>query len=150
MSHRTRSIARQGELIVFDALPSARWVNENAESGERYDILWKHVKIDVKTTLQTAYTTKKSFQFFDSSAPKKEPMIFVFVALYQGERYFWVEGAINHKRAFYKKSKDSLTLKDLPKAIRKCYKETKKIYSNLPHSRPINYKLLTTSTIGVQ
>lgn len=112
-------IARQGEQIIFNLLPGAIWANEKTEKGQSYDLEWQSRKIDVKTTLQKAYTSKKAFQFIDSSAIKKEKVIFVFVALYEGVKYFWVDSANLPKRAFYKKIADSISEEKLQQEILK-------------------------------
>lgn len=82
-------VGRQGEQIVYDLLPGAKWINEVNSAGKQHDIEWQGVKIDVKTSTFKVYD--ESFHVnLGSSAPYPNDIVYVVVGLIEGGYYLWV------------------------------------------------------------
>lgn len=83
-------IGRMGERIVFNLLPGAEWNNNEFESYVDYDILWKGLKIDVKTS--TYRNISGSFQIntrVSQTGTRPDVYILVGIDLDRNKNFFW-------------------------------------------------------------
>ena len=122
---QTHKVARLGEQIVFDVLPNAKWINNNGESDEPYDIFWNGIFIDVKTRTHIGMRIGRDFKSFNFgfSYYKERPAnwIVVFVGIDENKQtYFWVrriKELIKDKDKtyynFYASTRNSITINQL-------------------------------------
>lgn len=108
-----KNIGRMGEEIVKNLLPKSRWINEAWDVCKFWDLEWKGLQIDVKTS--TVKSKKgKAFDFGTRISNKK--VIYVFVGLDGAKRYFWVSKG---KTSNWKKTSESVS--SIKKAIVKLF-----------------------------
>lgn len=98
---KTHDISKIGEKIVHNLLPNSKWLNENGENHFSYDIEWKGLKIDVKTTtvkVRWFRLGKLTREYFNFSVAGRfnEAKIMIFVAIDLDENnkykyYFWID-----------------------------------------------------------
>lgn len=85
---KPKTIGKLGEGIVADLLPGCNWVNTNTDKGLPFDIEWKDIYIDVKTTV-VQYPDKALFNI--KVSPSKKGYILVFLLIKDDESArFWV------------------------------------------------------------
>ena len=106
-------IARKGERFIQQSLPGSQWLNEEKELSESYDLIWKGIKIDVKTTLQMIPGSNTACQF--TVVPKKDAsIILVMVAFIEEKVYVWVQRVIQSQFGYYKRLDQSMDISSLP------------------------------------
>lgn len=122
-------IAKIGEIIVYTLLEDAEFSNGSLYAGKSHDLLWKDIKINVKT----ASGAKRSRTAYNFSAEKfDKDSVYVFVGLTSAEEaqsnYFWVLSklGIKNKSTVYLKIKDAVTASLLQERILEVAEDLKK------------------------
>ena len=95
-------IGKVGEKIVRDLLPKSIWLNELWEKCQSWDLEWRGLKIDVKTTTNKS-KRGKAFKFGSQILDKN--VVYVFVGIDGLKNYFWISQG---KSVRWKKIKDSV------------------------------------------
>lgn len=80
-------IGRVGEQIVKDLLPRSKWLNQAWDNCKFWDLEWKGLKIDVKTT---TVKSKRGKAFKFGTLITNKEVIYIFVGIDGLKNYFWV------------------------------------------------------------
>lgn len=116
---RTYLIARTGEKLVSEILEGSSWINRDSDKHEYYDIEYKGIKIDVKTTTVRFKVYRlgemiKDYFNFTSGGRNKEERITIFLGIdFENEQYiyrFWLD---DKNRSYAKLTEEAITSLEL-------------------------------------
>jgi len=110
------AIGKRGERVVHELLQGSEWINKERERNLPYDVVWNGIQIDVKASLMKTRDTRH-FNFIVRVGPRYNGVVLVFVALGEGENFFWTDKyckGVQRGRHI----RTALPLVDLPQAIK--------------------------------